>query len=149
MGSRYVNIWTADIIRDLMTMTEDKQNTRVIAATLSERYGVRITRNMIIGKARRIGIALNSNKCGAPKGTRRVAKADKDKLVKFRAVYKPREYVPAIEPLRVPFMELRRDQCKEVVGTGGDALAIYCGHPTDGGPWCPSCRDRNTQERAA
>jgi|tagenome__1003787_1003787.scaffolds.fasta_scaffold20974652_4 hypothetical protein len=35
-------------------------------------------------------------------------------------------------PLDIPLMELQRQHCREVTGTGHDGLALYCGQPRSG-----------------
>jgi hypothetical protein len=145
MGNRWpTNVWAdSHILSDLMQMAGEKQNTRVIACELSAKYGVRITRNMVIGKARRENIALLSNRMGSlgrpkPNGKRRSAKPDK--LIHLKDYsYKPKSSAPPVEPLFVPFMDLSSKQCTSVEGTGGDGLATYCGHPrAEGSSFCPS-----------
>jgi hypothetical protein len=145
MGNRWpTNVWAdSHILSDLMQMAGEKQNTRVIACELSAKYGVRITRNMVIGKARRENIGLLSNRMGSlgrpkPSGKRKSAK--NDKLLHFKARdFAPRAVIIPVEPLFVPFMELRPNQCASVEGTGGDGLATYCGHPrAEGSSFCPS-----------
>jgi hypothetical protein len=144
MGNRFYNVWTDEAIKDLMQMATEKQNTRVIAATLSERYGFRCTRNMVIGKARREKIGLLSNRLGSlgrpkPNGKRRGAKDDADKVVRFRKLPTFIDCTPPVPPLFIPFMELNNTHCKSVEGTGADGLATYCGHPrAEGSSFCPS-----------
>jgi hypothetical protein len=35
-------------------------------------------------------------------------------------------------PLDIPLVELQRQHCREVTGTGDDGLALYCGQPRSG-----------------
>lgn len=35
-------------------------------------------------------------------------------------------------PLDIPLIALQRHHCREVTGTGGDGLALYCGQPRSG-----------------
>lgn len=47
----------------------------------------------------------------------------------FSGVPLPKARPMPFPPLNIPFMELDvYEHCLEVMGTGGDGLAIYCGH---------------------
>jgi hypothetical protein len=145
MGNRWpTNVWAdSHILSDLMQMAGEKQNTRVIACELSAKYGVRITRNMVIGKARRENIGLLSNRMGSlgrpkPNGKRKGAKDNK--LLHFKA----RDFAPVaatipVEPLKIPFMQWNeRTQCANVEdGKCNDGLDLRCGHPrVNGSSFC-------------
>lgn len=55
---------------------------------------------------------------------------------KFRDM--PAKAPSGFVPLNIPFMDLGDGHCREVVGTGADGLADYCGHNQKAGSsYCP------------
>lgn len=85
---------------------------------------------------------LSSRGVAARLGLKKTAVIDRAKLLD-RPFVKPAAQPPkprvkakvyklpapsSFAPLNIPFMELESHHCREVVGTGDDGLAIYCGH---------------------
>lgn len=52
-------IWTDDLTKALSDLVTEKHSAAVIAKKLKADYGVRVTRNAVIGKCFRMGFALN------------------------------------------------------------------------------------------
>jgi hypothetical protein len=154
LNFRYPAIWSPAAFDDMVQMAADGRSTKQMAAALSEKYGAVFSRSAVIGKAYREGVQLQSSKQGRP--TKPTKHKDRDKVVRvkrdpkwLRRLEQNDAPVERIPPLNIPFMDHRKGMCHDVVGTGGDGLALYCGHPTDGGPWCPPCLKRNTQRPGA
>lgn len=104
------------------TEVEDKiitDNRGVIGATqIAALIGV--SRNAVIGRSHRLGLInlRSAPRVKVPKPRRRT------KPVKV-FVSPP---VPVV-PLNIPFGELERHHCREIVGTGDYGLSLSCGHP--------------------
>jgi GcrA cell cycle regulator len=141
MANRWpTSVWDDQrLTTDLMAMAADKRNTREMARDLSEKYGMRFTRNMIIGRARREGIELNTNRCGGhprPKRSHK-AKGDANKVVKFRQppTFRESSAPMPIPPLLITYADLQSHHCREIIDTD---KALSCGHPKQAGSsFCP------------
>jgi hypothetical protein len=141
-----VTTYTEDHLDLLRAMSAAKLAASSMARGMSYAFGGEFTKNAIIGVCHRNHIPLSAPKNGRPEG----ARDRKPRRLRPKVRLQPQSLKAVelpIEPLRIPFLELRRGQCKNVVGTGGDAFAVYCGHETTGGPWCPSCHAINTMVR--
>jgi hypothetical protein len=139
MGSRYINIWTPAIDEEMIALIAEKKSASVIGEILSGKYGVRINRNMVIGRCHRSGIEMG--KRGSPGRPKRPGGGKVVRLQSKRRLPPTimDDDTPPVEPLFVPFMDLTSKQCTSVEGTGGDGLATYCGHPrAEGSSFCPS-----------
>lgn len=94
-----------------------------------------MSRNAIIGKARRLKLAHR-----APTGAERIKGGRKTKrkriakvpVREMRAFFGGRLLVEKVQPpvtTGISIMELENHHCREIVGRGPDQLARYCGHP--------------------
>lgn len=95
---------------------------KISASLMADHLGC--TRNAVIGKRHRLGLD--------PLRTNNVAyRAEKMQTKRRAPKVKLREYllppVP-VEPLNIPFMDLERFHCREIVGRGADGLSLSCGH---------------------
>ena len=97
-----------------------------------------LTRNAIIGKIHRLGLARPRRP--GPARSVRFARAARERVVRITATKAkpmPKEAPPLVEPLNVPIIEIGAFQCRAVVDQSEWGAAKMCGHPTHGtGSWC-------------
>ena len=127
-----------------MALTKRLFNEGRSAAQIAVALGEGASRNAVVGKIHRLGL-----KCG--RGA--VARNYWVKLAKPNPVAKPKvRRAPNVRhnaeklrdltwtPLRVPFLDLEKNQCRNSVGLED---GLFCGLPTiPGKPWCPRCNAR-------
>lgn len=80
------------------------------------------TKSGIIGKVHRMGIEATKPK-HIPQITARKPRRYVERVVQAPVIIRP------VVPLNIPFMELRSDDCREIVGYEPKGLALFCGHP--------------------
>jgi GcrA cell cycle regulator len=119
-------VWTDTVITDLKSLTTEGFSAGAIAGKLSEKYGVLLSRNAILGKCHRLGIRRE-------RPTRPVA-VPKTITSKPKASPKlsPHPFVPRVvelASLNLPFVEWRRGQCMFACGNDEDGGHLFCGHP--------------------
>jgi hypothetical protein len=124
----------------------------IIAARMSETFGVTLTTNACIGKAHRLGLPQRGNR-GAPRKPYTHAKKEKVKMIKVR-VDAP---VPPPAPPERPewaaggltIYETREGDCKWPLGpTLARPPFVYCGEPSLlGRPYCKTHTDKATGGR--
>jgi hypothetical protein len=90
-----VLVWTSEMVRDLMLLHQEKVPFTQIAAKLSAKTGVTITKNACIGKARRLGLPVRH-----PVDPERVLKQPRRKMIRL-----PRRVDAPIEPEPEPVVE--------------------------------------------
>jgi hypothetical protein len=116
--------WSAEMEADLMLMRHDGKSSSIIAEILTKNHGRKITRNAVIGKAKRL--RLPRLKPNAPTEHKwRGSSAPRPKrirIVRFREVA-PQPFTGSLD---IPFLELGPNQCREIVGVG---VALCCGQP--------------------
>jgi hypothetical protein len=129
------NEWTAAMIDRLRELHEDPANFqfRDIAAKMSAEFGIELTRNACIGKARRIGLPMRE-------GTPRQPVKGKEKMMRKRV---DAPIIHAVErPLdlndTLTIYQLREGDCKWPLGGVEDKPPYaFCGHPAPiGTPYC-------------
>lgn len=142
-----------------------------IARVLWEEFGLRKTRNAVIGvlnrsgarqkrpprapapvlaRGRKLPSAVNADGCRIPLQISEKPKQSRvsNNHIGGRALRPAPVAAPiaseAVTPANsVGLMEARFGQCRAVVGRGSDALALFCGAPVKtGSSWCPACRGR-------
>lgn len=120
--------WTPQAIEQLKALAAENLSTREIANAIGT------SRNAVIGKCHREKIQLRPQGGSKPKAPRvRRVRASGFRVFKLRlAPFIPEAAPMPVEPLNIPFMQLQKHQCREVVGKGDDGLATYCGHQKHG-----------------
>lgn len=145
----------------------DGMTATAIAAALGERFGVTVSRNVIIGKAARCGLQLTGKSCGdRPRLTpeereRREREREwrwhESRMRKRRELGWSEPRKPTPPPLDVidqliPFeqrkqlLELERGMCKWPVGHPGEPGLFFCGG-TANGSYCASHFMRSISRR--
>jgi len=131
-------VWTEHLLERLAKLHADPgKSFRDIAEQLSHEFGVRLSKNACIGRARRLGLAQRPRSTPRPKPR------------KPQPVEPPAEVVPTVLPAwkveppvltgrsRVTIYQLRRGVCHFPFGESGPPYA-YCGNTTTrSSPWCP------------
>jgi GcrA cell cycle regulator len=145
-------IWTADAV----ALTKCLWDKGMSAAQIADALGEGASRNAVIGKLHRLGIkrglgavVLNywikpekPNPFVKPKVLRAPNVVhNAEKLRDLRANASPELVVVDLNltwaPLRVPILDLDKNQCRNSVGLED---GLFCGLPTiPGKPWCPRC----------
>lgn len=131
-----VHEWTAEMIlrfNKLHRQQHPKLSFAEIAAEMSAAFGIELTRNACIGKARRLGFPMRDN-------TQRTVIEKKAIRVRVDAPIPPK---PARRQINGTFnltiYETREGDCKWPLGEVEDHPPyLYCGHPTPIG--CPYCK---------
>jgi GcrA cell cycle regulator len=119
--------WSDQLKTELTTLWDAD---RLSAAEIATEMGNGLTRNAVIGKARRMGLKEKRAK------SREGSKHHDIKLPRPLKAKKFREPVPApmpIEPLNIGYLELETHHCREIVCSGDNGLPVSCGHPTVAG----------------
>lgn len=97
------------------------------AAKIAELVGHGVTRNAVIGRCTRLGLARLARtpairKERRPRLVGRDSKTRKPPTKEFASPPVP------VVPLNIPFIELERRHCREIVGKDG-FMSLSCGHP--------------------
>jgi hypothetical protein len=143
--------WPAEMDADLTLMRNDGKSSSIIADILTKNHGRKVTRNAVIGRAKRLGLerlkvnAPTEHKNwggvrGVPGPRRYVAPGAArthhlHRLRQFRVVEASQPYVGS---LNIPFMAIGGEQCRNIVSGDGEpvlccgqpqtAASSYCGH---------------------
>ena len=131
-GARSIWGQNPDAVTALRELLESKKTAGDVAKELTEKFGVPITRNSVIGKAKRLGFQLLShleatriNKTGPkPKPVRDV---DYISYKPRPPSAKARETVAIPTSRRVSLMDLTWMSCRWPLGDPRDAYFCYCG----------------------
>ena len=129
--------WSEESISQLKALIAEKHTAGRIAAILSALLKARITRNAVIGKCHRDGIALAQTRQGRPRNRDGTPPARRPRVlrVQFGRCLSPSIPEPAampVEPLKIPLIDLEQHHCREVVSSDG-AMGLFCGHPKQAG----------------
>lgn len=89
-----------------------------------------VTRNAVIGRAKRLKLEKLSRNAPAQSKPRNVRHYMGPRLVRAKTRKLPACPMP---PLNIPYLELQAFHCREIVGQGDDGLPLSCGHPRDRG----------------
>jgi hypothetical protein len=138
----YGSNWTDDRVAELTRLVKACFSASEIATTM----GGGLTRNSVIGKCRRLGLTLTGT-------DRRAARPSPKPLKPSKAArlfvgswgacpetipgHIPSEPVVKLQPLNIPFDDIRAFQCRWITS---QRPALFCGHPTVAGSWCPTHR---------
>jgi GcrA cell cycle regulator len=126
------------------------------AAHLTATLGRTVTRNMVISKARRLGLELHGETVRPPRDKTRKNKARRQAPRRAATRTKTRadgrnkpghdaakiEAAPPVEwePRRLTLLDLREGDCRFPLGDPRGAAFAFCGSPTEAGkPYCPHC----------
>lgn len=133
--------WTPDRVEELKRLAADRLTTTLIAKRLSKFAGESFTRNMIIGKARRLRISLSGLKTYETK----IAKPKPKLKVVRPVIVKAKPPTPptppslaevVANPKRLSILDIRQGQC--YWPTNLEGVTLFCGHATEhGDSWCP------------
>ncbi len=99
----------------------------VSAATMG--LFLKVTRNAVIGRSRRLGLEkLSRSPTGRPKQVR----PSKVRVAPTVCLPPP---MP-VAPLNIPFLDLGQRHCREIVGSAGIGQSLSCGHPIARESYC-------------
>jgi GcrA cell cycle regulator len=147
--------WTVERIDAMKTLLEapERWSAEAVSSIISKQFGLRISRNSVIGKAARLGIPLNKNTSGPkpkaepkPKRKPKATPAQRRGLGVAPTMSKPQQPAPAkirCDPLKAGMFhvtELEEGMCKWPTGEGAEIT--FCGlNQVEGMPYCgPHCR---------
>ena len=134
--------WTTKMNTTLIELLEDPgRSYHEVAAMMSAAFGIEITKNACIGKARRLGVAMR-NQTPRPRL--------QQPIVKIRTIRADAPIAPKmprrLKPGHVNIYELRAGVCRWPLGP---MLALppfmYCGEPADIS--CPYCEHHTRMAR--
>jgi GcrA cell cycle regulator len=137
-----IDNWTAEEKSILIEHWDSNKSAQEISNMLGTK-----SRNAVIGKAHRLGLA-SRKKASPPRNPTKVPKVANDntepKMAKIRTIKaKPPTKLSAEVPLPtgqhpITIMELTSNTCRAIVGRGSNGLATYCGEEVfPGKVWCP------------
>lgn len=92
-----------------------------------------VTRNAVIGKVHRLGLATRAIPAGA---TKKPKQRPSRAFRKYKSKAQPAFAPETIAPLQIPLIDLRANQCRAVTDTTKWEQR-FCGHPVAfGSPYC-------------
>ncbi|MBR1214033.1 GcrA family cell cycle regulator [Bradyrhizobium sp. JYMT SZCCT0180] len=113
-----------------------------IAAAINRKFNTAYSRNAVLSRARRMGLAWNDRTESSPCGQPRLSRPSEIHLVKstsprfpwpmppFRGTKPVRLRCVETEPLHLSLIELERGNCRYPYGGDEEGEAItFCGHP--------------------
>lgn len=120
------------IIDKLKSMRASGISASIIAKALNDEFATSFSRNAIIGKASRLGLATP----GTNDGTLR--RSPKFKPIIISKPKKERIMEPEPESLRIPLRDTKSGQCR-YIASGERGANEVCGHDTESPEkvWCP------------
>ena len=147
--------WTEEQVALLRAETTEGRSSSEIAQLLAQKFGIRVTRNAVIGKWSRLNMMRRGNPDGA---IRRKLKKRATKLkpgakpispfqLKTKVAFKPEPFLVRADlppPLaRKRFIDLTDDDCKWPVGDPLKPGFGFCALPRfPGRPYCETCCQR-------
>lgn len=146
------DIWTEELIADLLRLWAKGTSARDIAAILSGKIGREVTRNAILGKKHRLGLAGVDVKQRAPSVERKPRKraveaTNAEPTPAPSPAPTPFRRAPMAMPTyeadlsddayRVPYMQLGRNHCRFIAEATDGINTVSCCRPTVGNTsWC-------------
>lgn len=131
--------WPDEVVEELKTLHAE----RVPFAEIARRLGNGLTRNAVIGKAKRLELSARGK--GIRGGVRR--------MVRPRIVRTPPQPIPEPAPVTLPDgspITLRNAGLRHCRWAYGDSDYTLCGNETaQDSPWCEHHRGRVYQQRSA
>ncbi|WP_024516802.1 GcrA family cell cycle regulator [Bradyrhizobium sp. Tv2a-2] len=120
--------WTDEIIEELKHLFIERRFSKgAVARFFSEKLGIEVTRNAIVGKLNRLGIKRE--------GVTQFCAERKPRLFQPKPSRQP--FVPQVvvtEPRMVPFAELGDGECQyECTNADGVGDWLFCGNPCKSG----------------
>ena len=130
-------VWTMEMNSALIGLLEDPNlSYKAVAAAMSAKFGLSITKNACIGKARRLGVAMRDL-------TQRQPIVGKQPTISVKKVRVDAPIAPRIphrlKPDHVTIYQLSNTNCKWPLGPPLAAPPfLYCGRAAeDGASYCP------------
>ena len=125
--------WTPQMDDRLRALDAEKLTFRIIAARMNADFGLALTRNACIGRARRIGCPLRDGTPPPP------PKPRKEQIISLSVRQQPPPLVPVMTAPAVPgaytMLQLTRTTCRWPGGS--KPPYTYCGAPVHGDrPFC-------------
>jgi GcrA cell cycle regulator len=135
---------------DLETHWNDGRRCTLIADQLAEKYDAKVTKNMVISKAHRLGLQDRTPKPrvrGPHRRRRTASETFKDNAVREKLKAKTNRRIDFTAPVseapgvgRIALLDLQPHHCRFPLGEG--SALLFCGEPkVDGLPYCAGhCR---------
>ena len=136
--------WTTEMNQHLISLLEDPNlSYKAVAAAMSTKFGLSITKNACIGKARRLGVAMRDL-------TQRQPIVGKEPTITVKKVRVDAPIAPKIshrlKPGHLTIYQLREGVCRWPMGPPMQKPPfLYCGEAALLG--CPYCRHHNRGAR--
>jgi hypothetical protein len=135
---RQTTAWPTEHVNQLVSLWRDGNSASQIAEKLTAQFGVRRTRNSVIGAVHRRGLQrrIDPHANGTAR-TEKVRRARRTRPVVMRPQppERPPEPIP-VEPLHIPFLDRETYQCRAITDSTRYAQKV-CGHPIEGtGVYC-------------
>lgn len=129
-----MTLWTDERATAVTVLWNAGQSAGLIAGVLG------ITRNMVIGKVRRLGLVARETTADGRSRPERKTRFYARKEIR-RAIEKPADMPTGpLNGIGVSFMELTADTCRFPIGDPLDSSFFFCGQPPrDGSPYCWHC----------
>jgi hypothetical protein len=117
--------WTPEIENHLHTLVKEGVSREIAALRIWREWGIKFTRNAVVGKAHRMGWSVPRSEVRQPRGENRKPRFDRGirRAPYLRLVEPPQPWAGSLD---IPFLELGPNQCREIVGVG---VALCCGQP--------------------
>jgi hypothetical protein len=137
-----IHIWTDEMIKRFRQLHRDPADFsfEVMAAAMSKAFDIKLTRNALIGKARRLGLPM--------RGQQKLARLPIEKKIRLRARPVDAPIEPVVEPppatpqRGVTIYQLNGRTCRWPLGAVEDwPPYLYCG--ADAPPDCPYCPEHS------
>jgi len=121
---------------------------------IARQLGGGISRNAVIGKVTRLGLAKRASPSRPPRRRVRAAKPDQRIIPKPRLSYDGAKPKGALRgPQNVKFIDRSPSHCPMFVEGEEGPDGFVCGLPSSDGPWCSHCAqivfDQSARARAA
>lgn len=137
-----MNVWTPEVVARLRSLVADGRSARQIAADLGG-----VTRNAVIGKVHRLGLAFKQPVGGISKPAASMSDALTRRIVAKVEIAAKSAASPApdLGRLGICFMDLKSNTCRrplwDDISRPSFEQMRFCGAETEiGSPYCPACR---------
>lgn len=149
LGERRVGSWPAARVERLRALWAQGFTCSQIAAFLSVDGAGRITRNAVIGKVSRLGLAKRATPSTPRRRPVRAAKPAQ-RIQRAIPAEPPRiKGAPKRGPNSVRFIDRTQSQCPMFCENEDGPLGFVCGEAVETGSWCSRCAQRVFQETPA